>query len=215
MKHPLFTHPFKLRPGTSDDAVFHQLVDAREYDFNTPVPPKGIIDAGANIGLTSALFATRYPNAYILAVEPEASNFALLLENVHPYPNIIPVFGAVWSKNTTIAVDDIGLNKWGFVTHANPTQQTVHRAPAFDLSTLLRLLPAQCDILKMDIEGAEAEVMISTNTDLGAIGSVIIELHDGIVASCSEVCRPSLDYHYGNHWAVGYTEYYTNGGITK
>jgi tRNA1(Val) A37 N6-methylase TrmN6 len=45
-----------------------------------------IVDAGANIGMASIFFAQKYPDAKIIAVEAEASNFAMLARNVQPYP---------------------------------------------------------------------------------------------------------------------------------
>lgn len=45
-----------------------------------------IIDAGANIGLTSVYLANRFPNARILALEVDQQNFELLAENARPYP---------------------------------------------------------------------------------------------------------------------------------
>ncbi len=50
--------------------------------------PETIVDAGANIGVTSIYFANRYPGAKIFAVEAEASNFAMLVKNTQAYPSI-------------------------------------------------------------------------------------------------------------------------------
>ena len=40
------------------------------------------IDAGANIGLTSIYFANKFPNAKIVALEPEIDNYIILQKNI-------------------------------------------------------------------------------------------------------------------------------------
>jgi len=76
--------PFFLRLKTTDLPTFDQVFFYKEYDFDTAKSPNIIIDAGANIGLAAIYFANRYPNAKIIALEPEQSNFRILKENVSP-----------------------------------------------------------------------------------------------------------------------------------
>ena len=57
---PGIKHPVWLRAGTSDVEVFCQIFAHREMDFYQARSPRYIIDAGANIGLTSIQLATRY-----------------------------------------------------------------------------------------------------------------------------------------------------------
>ena len=69
-----------------------------EYDFRAVERPQVIVDAGANIGLASILFANRYPQAKILAIEPEHDNFNLLADNVRSYDNIVPLQAALGAR---------------------------------------------------------------------------------------------------------------------
>ncbi len=105
-----------MRLNTSDFPTFDQVFIQQEYDFDISRAPKVIVDAGANIGLASIYFANKYPDAKIIAIEPEQSNFKLLEMNVSPYPNVIPVQAALWNKNEDINLIDPGLGKWGFMT---------------------------------------------------------------------------------------------------
>ena len=72
------------------------------------------MDAGANIGLASILFANRFPQAKIFAIEPEHDNFNLLADNVCTYDNIVPLHAALWGENATIHLTDPGDGAWGF-----------------------------------------------------------------------------------------------------
>jgi hypothetical protein len=100
--------PFYLRLDTSDIFTFDQVFVYQGYDFDASPSPEIIIDAGANIGLASIYFANKYPEAKIIAVEPEESNFRLLRKNAAPYKNIIPLQAALWNKNEEICVVDSG-----------------------------------------------------------------------------------------------------------
>ena len=73
IKHPLF-----LRLKTSDIEVYGKIFAGQEYRFEALKQPKVIVDAGANIGLASVFFANAFPEATIIAIEPEETNFTLL-----------------------------------------------------------------------------------------------------------------------------------------
>lgn len=84
----------RLRMGTSDLRVFREI-EKGEYAFGLPFRPKMIVDVGANIGITSIFFATRYPEAKVIAIEAEKSNFDILERNARAYPSIVPVHAAL------------------------------------------------------------------------------------------------------------------------
>ena len=75
---------FRLRVPSTDVPTYMQVFLNNEYDFRAIKRPRVIVDAGANIGLASILFANRYPEAKVLAIEPEHDNFSLLADNVRP-----------------------------------------------------------------------------------------------------------------------------------
>src|SRR5215475_12556495 len=76
-----FRSSIRLRIRTTDPLLYEHILLEREYAFDLPFSPKFIVDAGANIGMASIYFARRYPGAKIFAIEPETSNFAILLKN--------------------------------------------------------------------------------------------------------------------------------------
>jgi len=77
-----------LRRGTSDIWCLQNVLLDHEYNTPFPVDPKVIIDAGANIGMATLFFTHKYPRAKIVAIEPEASNFAILSKNCSGLPNV-------------------------------------------------------------------------------------------------------------------------------
>src|SRR5207248_3039887 len=108
--------PFYLRWRTTDVSIFRQVYVNGEYDCDVPGRPQVILDAGANIGLTSILYANRYPTAKILAIEPDSSNFEVLNKNVSQYKQITTLQAALWGCNTKLRLIDPGLGHDGFRT---------------------------------------------------------------------------------------------------
>src|SRR5437868_4978064 len=94
LKHPLY-----LRNIKSDLRIFEQIFMYKEYNIEFPFRPEVIIDLGANVGYASVLFANRFPQAKIIAVEPEDDNFIIAQKNVQSYKNISVIKGAVWNKS--------------------------------------------------------------------------------------------------------------------
>ena len=110
--------PIWLRVPSSDVLTCEQIFISEEYKVSTEILPKVIVDAGANTGLTSIYFANKFPDAKIIAIEPEQSNIEMLKLNTAPYPNIIPIQAALWHRNEEIDLVDPGLGHWGFMTAA-------------------------------------------------------------------------------------------------
>src|SRR5450755_1360246 len=111
--------PMHVRVGTSDAWLYLQILLRGQYALDLPFTPRTIVDVGANIGLTSVYYARRYPQARVISVEAEASNFAILCRNVARYPNIVPVHAALWNRDGFVGVGEpspVGSDKWGFVT---------------------------------------------------------------------------------------------------
>ena len=96
-----------LRPQQTDAHVWTQVLVDAEYSFATKLgdwQPKTILDAGANIGLASTFFALHFPNATIVAVEPDPGNFKMLEINTMRFGNVHRVNSGLWSKPTGLSL---------------------------------------------------------------------------------------------------------------
>ncbi len=183
-----FKHPVWLRIGTTDVSVFKQVLLERHYGVEVGFAPKVIVDAGANIGLSSVFFANAFPEAKILAIEPEQSNFELLKQNVAAYPQIIPLQLALWSENKAICLVDPGNGNHGFQTddHSSVGRHASATVTAMTIDALMeRFSLSVIDILKVDIEGAEREVFESADPWMSRVNGVMIELHDHLKPGCT------------------------------
>ncbi|MDC3402515.1 FkbM family methyltransferase [bacterium] len=177
---PLASHPVILRNRTSDIKVFSQIFLHREYRCLDHVEDAHlIIDCGANVGLASAYFLSRYPAARLIAVEPQLGNFKVLEKNLAPYGDrCSAVQGGIWSTSTDLVVLDHPMGDWAFtVRPANPGEQP--RVEAFDIGSLLGESGLErISILKIDIEGAEDEVFSrNTSSWINRFDHLVIELH--------------------------------------
>lgn len=172
--------PLIVRKGTSDEAVFRDIFLFREYDISFDFVPEYIIDAGANVGYFSVLYSSKFPNAKIIAIEPESSNFEVLTKNIEKFPNVHAVNAGLWPTSTFLKVVDLQkTGNWGFVV------EEVSASEKYDVKTVtvLELLKKynfdRIDILKIDIEGAEKELFSENYEEwIGKVKVIIIELHD-------------------------------------
>ena len=166
--------------------AFLQVLVDEGYDFPLKHPLRS--STPGDIGLASIWFASKYPNARVIAVEPEKSNFDVLTRNVAPFSNVTPVHAALWCHPGTLAIDDPNDDgAWAFQTRelADSTSrvQTVRSLTVTELMSEYDL--KWVDLFKVDIEGAEKEVFESSDQWIGSIGAIAIELHDRYKAGCS------------------------------
>lgn len=139
-----------------------------------------IVDLGANIGMSSLAFHARFPRAKILAVEPLAANYQLLCRNVAGIEAIVPVRAAVVGEEAETVRITTAARAWGNRLSAGhlADQEQTEEVPARTLEKLLNENAIErVDLLKVDIEGAEAQLFMRP-TFLARVTLVLIELHE-------------------------------------
>ena len=147
----------KLRSGVGDIFVLYEVLAGEAYRvprFLTDAKEiRIIIDAGANIGMTSLYLADRFPQARIFSIEPHPENFRLLCANVLSRPNIHPVHACLCGGSPGPRVLSIDRPAWG---NRMVEDGEGVKVPGVTIDSLMEEfdLP-RIDILKIDIEGAE------------------------------------------------------------
>lgn len=191
-------HPFRIRTGSSDVIAFRQVFILREYNFKVSFEPKFIIDGGSNIGMAAIYFANKYPSAAIVSVEPETSNYDLLVANTKAYPAVRPLKSGIWNKSSFLRVKDLGYGNWGFIVE-ELDEETPDSFRATSIADIMKLAgQKEIDILKLDIEGAEKEVFSEGYRDWLPVTKVlVVELHDRMKDGCSKAFfKAMLEYDF-------------------
>jgi FkbM family methyltransferase len=187
---PKLGHAVRLRLHTSDTMVFGNVFMDEEYSLGLPSSADTIVDAGAYVGLTPIFYAKTFPKARIFAIEAQRSNFELMLKNVRPYANIIPIHAALWSSEGYVSIGDPlpgAFGDWGFRVSSRPGE-----VRAITIKSLMRDFGIDhIDLLKIDIEGAEREVFRACDWQ-DRLDSIVIELHDRFEPGCSEAVNRAL-----------------------
>ena len=215
--------PIVIRKRTSDRIVYNDIIVQRKYEFETERIPNVIIDAGANIGLASIYFANKYPNAVIVALEPEKSNYEILVKNTKNYSNIITLQVALFNKVGKIDLIDPGFGKWGFMTEEDTQYYQIKangikKLNTVDSITINKIMEdyrfSEIDILKMDIEAAEKEVFRNASEWINRVNSIIVELHEERKTGCKRSFYCNTDG-FDNEWEKGEEIYLTRGNYIK
>jgi FkbM family methyltransferase len=151
-----------------------------EYLFRADSPRPRIIDCGANIGMAILFFKTLYPDAEIVAFEPDPRTFDVLAANTRDN-NLTAVTlhrAAVGSTDGTATfyqqpdVPGSALSSL-VVVNAKTVSEVV---PVVRLS---RYIDAPVDFLKIDVEGSEIDVMreLQAAGKLTMVREMVIEYH--------------------------------------
>ena len=185
--------PIMVRTNISDFLIFEQVFLSEE--FNTPIniEPRLIIDGGAYVGFVSIYFANKFPNAEIIAIEPEESNFRMLKYNTSYYPNIKPIKAGLWHKNVYIKIKDLEAVKCMFQIE-DATRE--HALKSVTIGELLQNSKHQnIDILKLDVEGSEKEIFSDNYEWLNKVNVLMVELHDRYRPGCSKEFYSAIKKH--------------------
>jgi len=197
-----YPHLIYLRPKTSDIPAFTQVFVSGGYDVEYPMKdPKFIVDAGANVGYSSLFFTNRFPNAQILAIEPENSNCDILSLNTLAYNNIQFCRRALWNIKTVVEIENPNADKWKTrvsksTKSIDPISKTEVNStlivPTITVNEILTQYNDYIDIFKIDIEGAEKELFFSNYEWIDKVGMFVIELLDWFKPGCVQAFYSAL-----------------------
>jgi FkbM family methyltransferase len=176
------------RSGTRDPFVLYQVLYRRgkkaEYYVPPVLRPKIILDVGSNIGASIIYFHQQFLEANIFGFEPHPDTFRILQKNVGHLRRVTIFNCGLGAVHERVAVPADKVHFGGFNIRgrfkdrgfpAGPVECEVRR-----LDDVLREIGiTQVDLIKIDCEGAEAEIF-STLPDeiLTHCRWIVGELHD-------------------------------------
>jgi FkbM family methyltransferase len=167
-----------LRLGDSD---FRTLLEISrgEYDVCSKRlrSPKNILDLGANVGLSVRLWRLEFPDARVVAIEPDEASARLLVRNVRegPRPELTDIVVAAVNEDGRQSLldrsGDSDAHKVGFSgvpVDGIAIGEAIRRAAGSD---------GTVDLVKMDIEGSERPLMACVQAWAPQVRHLLIEIH--------------------------------------
>ena len=157
---------FSFNEKESANHVFSEIFIGECYPINESTKQeKVIIDIGANIGFFTIYALIKNPNSQILAVEANPKNFEILKNNIYEnsLSDNVRVFNYVVTSEPGLQPFYLSSNSgWSSIYNERGAKngKIIH----VDSTSLSRLLENNklnvIDLLKIDIEGAEYDIML-------------------------------------------------------
>jgi FkbM family methyltransferase len=143
-------------------------------------PPKRVLTLGANIGLGVICLRDEFPDAELVAVEADPRNFELLARNLGQNEiNAQLIAAAASSKGGSLLSLRMFENTTcsTLITDERVDEGSV-KVPSLTIAQILASVGwDSVDLLKIDIEGAEDELLSVDNQWLTKIGVLMLEIH--------------------------------------
>lgn len=151
-----------------------EIFEQEIYKFNSISDEPYIIDCGANIGLSIIYFKQLFPKAVVIGFEPDDKIFNVLQHNLEAYHvfNVELIKKACWNEETTLQFYSEGADGGRFAREFD--QQNIIEVQTLSLKNYLN---RKVDFLKIDIEGAETEVMEDIKDLLDNVERIFVEFH--------------------------------------
>ena len=194
---------FNLKRNSSDSQVFEQIIEKEEFlpiveiFKEKNITPLSMIDAGANIGLTSLYFKSYFPDLLITAIEPSDDTFCRLETNIasNKFSGITLIKKGLWSSKTRLKADRSFRDgqDWSFkLIEASTNDEAL-----FDTITIEEIMIDNnlltIDFLKIDIEGGEVDLFkdFSQIKWLEKVKVIALEIHDEF--NCRQYIESNLE----------------------
>jgi FkbM family methyltransferase len=155
---------------SSYESIFVQ----EAYGFRVDDPRPAILDCGANIGLSVLYFKRLYPQSRITAFEADPAIHRVLVRNLadNGVQGVEVINAAVWSSETTLPFSVEGADAGRLDVGGDRNLTTVRTVRLRDY-----LEGRKVDLLKLDVEGAEAEVVLDCAEALTGVRAAFVEHH--------------------------------------
>ena len=170
--------PLIVPDGESFFYSYQEIISQEIYAFKTRRQEPVILDCGANLGLSTIYFKHRYPQSKIVSFEPDPTIFKILQQNMLSFAcrDVCLINKALWSSETSLTFLKEGADSGRIIRDPETeSKQTVQVSTA----RLRDYLSEQktIDFLKIDIEGAEIEVLLDCADCLERVENIFVEYH--------------------------------------
>jgi FkbM family methyltransferase len=148
--------------------------DRELYYFASTEDVPRIIDCGASIGLSVCYFKTLYPESEITAFEPDPQIYEMLKRNCESWgaKNVHLIPKAVWNCESALKFSRDRISPGRISERANGED-------LLEVQTcrLRDYLTGKIDLLRLNIEGAEVDVLLDCVDLLGQVQNLIVDYH--------------------------------------
>ena len=171
--------------ATSLLSAFDVVVVKRWNDFRCDKKDPVILDGGANIGISAIHYKKLFPGAVITSFEPDPRACDLLRRNLaaNKIHDVEVVEKALWTSNGRMSFFSEGADSNRVVRADDEIKHLTTLTPnakQFEVETVRLadyLARTKYDLVKLDIESAEAEVIVDCGDTLRNVNNLVIEFH--------------------------------------
>lgn len=165
-------------PNRYENAANYESYVSRTI-FNSQDQNSCYLDVGANIGYFSICFAKLFPQAQVHAFDIDADvlrelRSSSLLNNL---TNVHTICAAVWERSGKI----FSFTRRGRGSDTNFLKpelvNSISLVPSIQIDEYVEELKIKPDIIKIDVEGAEIEVLMGMKRTLNTVRTMLVELH--------------------------------------
>lgn len=164
--------------------TINEIFSNKHYNFKSNKTAPTILDCGSNIGIATIFFKMQYPDAKITCFEPDPLAFVCLKQNIaaNNLKDVTPINAALSAKKGIADFfGQVNMNNpdsRGNSTNANwGSQRKISNSIKVQTVKLSDHITHKIDFLKLDVEGAEQEVLNELGDKLHLIEEAIIEVH--------------------------------------
>src|SRR6185369_8746645 len=171
----LLDREFQVPDAQSFAGIYETYFRREEYRFPVEGESPLIIDGGANVGVSVHYWKHLCPRARVLAFEPDPQSFAALKANCSNLSGVSLRQTALWTHGGPMCFTAVGADGGHLaelvVRKDSPRQMEVQAVRLRDL------LIEPVELLKLDIEGAEIDVLLDCADRLSFVKWLFVEYH--------------------------------------
>lgn len=153
---------------------FKEIFIDEIYKFSSVGNAPVIYDIGANLGMGTLYLKRCFPHSKIVAMEADPEIATVLANNVEKnnLSNVTVIAKAAWVNDQGVSFSSDGADGGSILALENCIT-----VPSVSLRKLLESEPGCIDLLKMDIEGAEAMIVPDLLDVLTKVKHIFVEYH--------------------------------------
>lgn len=173
--------------------LYEEIFIKKEYYFTADSSRPAIIDCGSNIGMSVLYFKKLYPEAVITAFEPDPETFGLLRKNIEENR-----LSGVTAVNKAVAASAGSAVLYYYPespgsTHMSLVKKRLQggKTVKIEKDRLSRYIKGIVDLLKIDVEGSEAEIIeeLSSAGCMKRVKRIACEIHHNITGKEDMACK--------------------------